>query len=218
MKKIFMLSLVVIMSICLSFANAFAGPSGKVVWNIRDVDIVIPPKAATDNCPYGDTGEWEEIFTNTIKAPKAKGLIISVSLECEVSTNSRVKPETPAVSEALVEVLVRVLVGGVVAEPGEVIFARRFQALVFKNPDNSVPALVMVTANHTVTANSFNFIVEDVPSGNRDITVEAKIIACQVNDGDQCPIHPETTVSLGKGTVVVESVKILKGKDSIPEL
>jgi len=217
MKKIFMLSLVVIMSICLSFANTFAGPSGKVVWNVRDVDIVIPMKAATENCPDGDTGEWEEIFTNTIKAPKAKDLIISVSLECEVSTNSRVKPGTPVVSEALVEVLVQVLVGDVVAEPGEVIFARRFQALVFKNPDDSVPDLVMVTANHTVTANSFNFIVEDVPKGNHDITVEAKIIACQVI-GDQCQMHPETTVSLGKGTVAVESVKILKEKDFIPEL
>jgi hypothetical protein len=68
-----------------------------------------------------------------------------------------------------------------------------------------------------VTANSFNFILEDVPRGNHDITVEAKIIACQVN-GDQCPMHPETTVFLGNGTVAVESVKILKDKDSIPEL
>ena len=217
MKKLFVLSLVVIMSICLSFANAFAGLFDKVIWNVRDVDIVIPAKAGTDKCPGGDPGEWEEIFTNTINVLMAKDLSISVSLECEVSTNNRVIEGTPVVSEALVEVLVRVLVDDVVAGPGEVIFVRRFQALVFKNPDDSVPEHVMVTANHTVTANSFNFIVEDVPPGTHDIVVESKIVACQIN-GDQCPMHPETKVSLGNGTVAVEAVKILKVTDSTPEL
>jgi hypothetical protein len=184
-----------------------------VIWNIRDVEIVIPEKAGTDKCPGGDPGQWEEISTNEIRVPEAKDLSINVSLESEVSTNNRVKPDVPALSEALVEVKVRVLVDGVEADPGEVIFARRFQALVFKNAEMPRPEHIVVTANHMVSANSFTFVAEDVPRGTHDIVVETKIVACQVI-GDECGMHPGTAVSLGNGTVTVECVEMIDDDDS----
>lgn len=206
MKKLFVLSLAVIMSISSGFANAFAESPDKVIWNIGDVKI--PP----------DSNKWENISKNTIKVPKqkTKDLVINVSLECGITTNTRVVDDkSPHKSEATVEVMVRVFVGDIIAQPEKVTFARRFQALVNRKKLLTKEENI-ITFLDTMTANSFNFIAEGVPGGTHDILVQAKVSSIQ--DGLFCGGHPKTTVSIGKGLVAVESVKIIKDKKTVPEL
>jgi hypothetical protein len=207
MKKLLVLSLAVIMLICLSFASAFAGPSSKVIWNVGEIDINI---VADGN---DEVKEEEEIFRRTIKVSDARNLIVNVSLECELKTNTLSKLDQ-LLSEADVKVMVSVLVDDEEAQPGEVTFARRFQAL--KHVPGEDPNLAMV-AIYTTGANSFNFIKEDVSPGAHDIVVQANVVVHQ-EKGIQCSMHDDTSVSILKGSVIVEGVKIIKGKDSMPEL
>jgi hypothetical protein len=201
MKKLFVLSLTIIIAICLSLANAFADECSKVIWNIDDDGIEISPEDG-----------WKDIFENNITIPpkpKNKDLIINVSLECKLVTNTlstkKMSAIVPPLSEAEAEVMVHVLVDSDEAHPGEVTFARRFQALVHKVPDDHAHTAVVVL--DTITTNSFNFIAEDVKHGDRDIVVQAKV----VSDHDvECGGHDPTSVSIGKGSLIVECVKIIE--------
>jgi len=68
---------------------------------------------------------------------------------------------------------------------------------------------------NTMSANSFNFVVADLEPGNHDITVEAKIIA----NGAAEEGEYEAMAMVGQGSVVIESVRMVKGEDylEIPE-
>lgn len=67
----------------------------------------------------------------------------------------------------------------------------------------------------TLSAHSFNFIVADLEPGNHDITVEAKIIA----NGEIDKGEFEAYGLVGQGSVIIESVRMIKGEDylDIPE-
>ncbi|UCB59009.1 MAG: hypothetical protein JSV67_01550 [Thermoplasmatales archaeon] len=67
----------------------------------------------------------------------------------------------------------------------------------------------------TLSAHSFNFVVADLGPGNHDITVEAKIIA----NGEYGNGEFEAYGLVGQGSVVIESVRMVKGEDylDIPE-
>jgi hypothetical protein len=67
----------------------------------------------------------------------------------------------------------------------------------------------------TLSANSFNFIVADLESGNHVITVEAKIIT----NGEAEQGNYQAMGLVGQGSVVIESVRMVKGEDylDIPE-
>lgn len=189
---------------CFNLLNCFADDCSKVIWNVGAVNLT--------------SGDWQDISINHIKIPpkrKGKDLIIDVSLESELKTNTL--SLMPPKSEAEVEVMVRVLVEGEIAQPDEVTFARRFQALIHNKPptpEDPPPATAhnAVTVLYTTTANSFNFIAQDVPHGDLDIVVQAKAASEQIT-GKQCPMHDQTGVSILKGSVIIECVKMIEDKD-----
>jgi hypothetical protein len=114
-----------------SFGSAFAGPSAKATSNAGDLAEVAFASAAP-------------IFTQIIHTAQQKDLLIDVSLECGLTTNTKVMSKNlkRAISEAeaIVEVWVEVDPvfvdgepierSGNLAEPGVVTFARRYQALI----------------------------------------------------------------------------------------
>jgi hypothetical protein len=67
----------------------------------------------------------------------------------------------------------------------------------------------------TMSANSFNFVVADLGPGNHIITVEAKIISNGIFGNGNF----EAKGLVGRGSVVIESVRMIKGEDylDIPE-
>jgi hypothetical protein len=77
-------------------------------------------------------------------------------------------------------------------------------------PEDSEHNAVVVL--YTTTANSFNFIAQDVPNGDLDIVVQAKVASEQIA-GDQCQMHDQTGVSILKGSVIIECVKMIEDKD-----
>ena len=67
----------------------------------------------------------------------------------------------------------------------------------------------------TLSANSFNFVVADLEPGNHVITVEAKIIT----NGEADAGSYQAMALVGQGSVVIESVRMMKVEDylDIPE-
>jgi hypothetical protein len=78
-----------------------------------------------------DAQDWTTILSNDIKTPNQKDLFIDVSLECGLYTATLVDSLAGTKDDSVAEagVLVRVLVDGFEASPGEVVFCRRSQAL-----------------------------------------------------------------------------------------
>lgn len=232
----------------LGFGNAFAATSKST-------------------CGAGDLSEVEfnsaaPIFTQTIHSASQKDLFVDVSLECGLTTNTKVmsKALQRAISEAEAYVKVWVEIdpeydddGRLVypdlddkgnpindenlAEPGVVTFARRYQGLIADFAgyvDETCYSVDTETGNVTIaedcvedemvalildtmTANSFNFIFADLEAGDHDVVVWANVdynmAGTQYTDEDLSAFAPEdisTRAYLGKGSVTVESVRLVK--------
>ncbi|MBI2852660.1 MAG: hypothetical protein HYX84_06130 [Chloroflexi bacterium] len=68
---------------------------------------------------------------------------------------------------------------------------------------------------NTLTANSFNFVVADLTPGNHEIEVQAQIRA----NGSAENGSYQAMALVGQGSVVIESVRMMKGEDylDVPE-
>lgn len=151
MRKLVGMSLAVVLTIFLAFGTAFAQASAKATAQCGELNLV--PLAAS----------YETIFTQTIKMPEQKDLIIGVSLECGLTTNTKVMSKSleKALAEAEAMVKVRVLVDPVydpdtgellnleeaLAAPGEVIFARRTQTLIAEFAGDISDCISLVDTN-----------------------------------------------------------------------
>ena len=240
MRKLFGLSLAVVLTVFLAFGSALA---------------VQPASKATAKCG-NVTGivlglDFVTIFTQDIRTPQGKDLFIDVSLECGITTNTAVmsKKLERALAESEATVMVRVLVNEKPALPGEITFANRTQTLVAEfagdfsecislvdNDGDGVPDAVVVDEEctqaeflqlilSTLNANSFNFIAEDLDAGVQTIEVQAKLIYTDregaevvvprpVLDGDVYTwTHSASNAWLGNGSVTVELVRMIEGED-----
>src|SRR6266487_241072 len=135
------------------------------------------------------TSDWQTVLANTIKTANQKDLFIGASLEVGLFTLTQAKSKNLLTDTSFAEadVEVRVLVDGVEAEPGPVVFGRRSQTLsatlegaiagcltIVTNTDGSLSIVVdpsCVTPEEiqlildTMDAASFNFVAIDVPVG-----------------------------------------------------
>ena len=163
----------------------------------------------------------------TIKMPSQKDLLISVSLECGLYTNTLVKSKggISDTSQAMGAIQVRALVDGRPADPGEVVFSRRSQTLtatlqgiignlacfpdgVF-NPD--APGCVLTEEQvglvlDTLDANGFIFALANVGVGNHNIVVQASV---QTSTSTQSG-SASAQALIGKGSLVVDDVRLIK--------
>jgi len=219
MKRVYLIGLVIFLTIAAT--NVLAEPSAKVTASVGTI------KAITT------TDGWTPILVNKIKTAENKDLFINVSLECGLTTNTQAMSRTlqRSVSKATALVAVRVWVDQTLALPGEVTFESRKQTLITefagdlsacKNsqgqviinescvPTSEMLALIL----ETMAAHSFNYILADVPSGTHTITVEAMVDYS--NNGGQIADNPATNAYIGKGSVTVESVRMIKGEDVVP--
>ena len=219
------------MSLALPFAAATVSaadtqPSAKVTAKASNVTL-LPETTAT--------GDWVTILANNIKTANQKDLFVGVSLEVGLYTRTLAKSKnmTTDSSTANGVVEVRVLVDGVAIEPGVVVFGRRSQTLsatlegaiasclsIVTNPDGTQSIVLdpdCVTPEEielileTMDAASFNFIATDVPQGTHTVSVQARIdTAGSANQGEF-----EAKATVGKGSVTVESVRLIKGEDVV---
>jgi len=198
-------------------ATAQSQPSSKVTAKVGNIAIL----DATEL-------EWTTILANNIKTPNQKDLFIDVSMECGLYTKTLVKSAgSKDTAKAEAGVYVQVLVDGVPAYPGEVVFCRRTQELTALfggimesctdlNGDGVITydectwtpeelELVLDTMN----ANSFNFILDDLTSGVHTVEVQARISSV-AEAGAGVAVAKAT---IGKGSMTVEEVRLIQNED-----
>jgi hypothetical protein len=220
MRKFMSISMVALLAIIMVFGVASAQnsqPSSKVTAQVGDIAIL-------DAKAMG----WTTVLSNNLKTANQKDLFVDVSLECGLYTKTLVKSAgKPDTAKAEAGVYVQVLVDGAPAYPGEVVFCRRTQELTALfggimqkctdlNGDGTITydectwtpeelELVLDTMN----ANSFNFVLDDLSSGVHTIAVQARIsTATEAGAG-----VADAKATIGKGSVTVESVRLIKDED-----
>jgi len=204
-------------------ADAQNQPSSKVT--AKTANITLLEKTT-------GTGAWKPLLFNTIKTANQKDLFITASLEVGLFTQTLVSSKNlqKDTSTATANVQVRVMVDGTNAEPGQVVYGRRTQTLSATLEGaiagclsitnlGGFPSIVLDTncvAPETIElildsmdAASFSFVAVDVPVGVHTVLVQARIDT--TGSADTGSYSAFGTV--GKGTVTVESVRLIKDED-----
>lgn len=173
---------------------------------------------------------WQTILSSSIRTSRQKDLVVGVSLESTLLTRGvvRSRNKTADKSMASAGIEVQVLVDGQPAYPGVVVFNKRKQELTATfqgilagclTTDSATGAVVIDAACvepeelelllDTTSANHFNFVLDDVGVGTHGIQVQARIdLSASAVAGSG-----EAKAVLGKGAVVVEEVRLVKGAD-----
>ncbi len=168
-----------------------------------------------------DSGDmdWTTILEQDIKTPNGKDLFIDVSLECGLYTLTKGKSksgdEDTSVASAMIKV--RVLVDDSPVYPAEVIFNARTQTLTVKFAGyfEEVEGELVLTEEElelildTMSANSFNFIIDDLTSGVHTIEVQAMIDTEALYEAG----YAEAKATIGNGSVTIELVRMIKDED-----
>ena len=171
---------------------------------------------------------WTTILSNTIKTANQKDLFIDVSLETGLYTQTKVRSNgNKDTSSADATIKVQVLVDGVPAYPGDVVFDYRSQTLsatlggILENCTDSngdgdidlndctlAPEEIELILD-TMAAHSFNFIMDDLGPGEHAIEVQAMIST----SGSSGAGSASANATIGNGSVTVEEVRLIKGED-----
>lgn len=171
---------------------------------------------------------WTKILETQIKTSQQKDLIIGVSLETGLFTQTLVRSKggTGDTSKAEATLKIRVTVGNRTAEPGEVTFDKRYQELMAKfggvlacsdtNGDGIVSFDECVITEeelnlilNTMAAHAFNFVIDDLGAGTHNVIVEAMV---DTNASWQLG-SASANAAVGKGSLTVEEVRLVKGAE-----
>ena len=175
-----------------------------------------------------DAHGWQTIdgLSGVMHKASWKDLVVDVSLECSLMTQTEVKSKggNKDTSKAEAGVYVQVLVDSVAMQPGAVTFCRRSQELsaVFQGLfEKCIDAEGHVILNDecleyeelnlvldTTNANAFNFVLRDLPQGNYLIEVQAMINSGTTYQNGSA----SATGMIGKGSAIVEEVRFAKTK------
>ena len=228
-KKFFGLALIVMLSFALAIPSAYAASAKATakVGNLAEVPAT--------NASVASEADWETVLQNQIKTSSQKDLFVDVSMECGLTTNTKVmsKQLQRAISDAEAAVYVRVLVDNVLAKPDYVTFAKRRQVLIAEfagdislcldeeghvdlTDPNCIQEESVALILDTLSAHAFNFIAEDVGVGVHTVTVQAKTTYNADLEDDE---YPETSAWVGKGSMTVDEVRLIQDEDvQIPEI
>ncbi len=181
------------------------------------------------------------ILSQAIKTPTGKGLFIDVSVECGLVTETRVQSKkgnkTTTTAEASVVVWVTVDGAPNYAEPGHVVFCKRTQELTATfsgllslcvDPVTGIidPACFEILQPeeiglllNTMNANSFNFYYGLELSGVHTVEVWAQIgTTTSVTGLDPGASFPYAEALIGKGSVTIDLVRLIKDEDVVIDL
>ncbi len=171
---------------------------------------------------------WSPILRTSIKTSQQKDLVIGVSLETGLFTQTLVRSKggTSDTSKAEALVQIRVRVGNRTAAPGVVTYDKRYQELMAKfggvlscsdlNGDGIVSFDECTLTEEelqlildTMAAHAFNFVLDDLGSGTHEVVVEAMVdtsASWQLGSAS-------ATAAIGKGSLTVEEVRLVKGAE-----
>jgi len=202
-------------------------PSAKATAKVGNINMVSGPTTSGRN-----DGDWTTIMRQTIKTSKQKDLIMGVSLEIGLYTETTVRSKggTKDTSTSEASVQVQVTVDGRTVEPGAVTFNRRMQQLsatlqglidgalsVDQTTGQIIIDETLLTPEEvsliqdTMSAHAFNFILADVGTGVHTVEVQARVsLAADAQAGAAV-----AKATVGKGCVTVQEVRMIKNEDII---
>ena len=206
--------------VLLALPGSAAAQSAKSTAQVANLNVL----ATTAGGPL--VTPWQTILSSTIHTSEQKDLFIGVSLESSLLTHglARSKNRVGDKTTASAGVEVQVLVDGKPAYPGTVVFNKRrqeltatFQGILSSCIDSTTGGVLLdeecVEPEEldllldTTSANHFNFVLDDVGVGDHAISVQARIdVSASAQTGSG-----EASAIIGKGSVTVEEVRLVKG-------
>jgi hypothetical protein len=207
-------------------------PAAKATAKI-DLLHVMSVAYTEDENDFAMDFDGDQILEQTIKTANGKDLFVDVSLQSAVFTATTVKSKNMQrdTSAASASVFLWVwidkddLENRRLAFPGPVVYNARTQVLTavlqgyIESVDTTtgIPNEITVAEEiglfiGTMSANSFNFVIEDLSSGTHTITVDA---ACASSALNQQGCAGATAV-IGLGSMTVEEVRMIQGEDAVP--
>lgn len=236
MKKLISLSLAILLVTMIVATGVVAqeNPNASAKATAMIKELCVFSCTHVDNPPFDIDGHCSAavpILEQTIKTAQDKDLFIDASLQSGVFTGTTVKSKNMVkdTSVAAAAVLLWVVIdegeaNEQVAYPGYPIFYNaRIQKLSATlqgeiesvNPDTGAITLgdpeVISLFIGTLSANSFNFIVQDLDSGMHKVTVYA---ACCTGGLSQQGSATAVAV-IGLGSVTVQEVRMVRGEDAV---
>ena len=225
MKKLIPIVLAVALVLALGSGIAVATndqghPSAKATAQIAKLYVLSEAFTVSDDDPGWNVSlDWtcaENILNQTIKTANQKDLIIDVSLQSGLYTETNVKSKggNKDTSAAVAAVLLRVEVDDAyVAYPGMIIFNARAQVLSATLggylEDGNVTAEEIGLIIGTLSVNSFNFIVADLDAGVHKVEVSALLVTFAASQTGSA----KAKAVIGLGSVTIEEVRMIQGED-----
>ena len=225
MKKLISLLSVVAFVATFGATPAIAGPSSKFAAEVSDITLI--PNSSSNAAP-------KTVLRTTIKTPNKKDLLIGVSLETALFTQTQVKGKGGSTDSASASATleVRVLLDGKPfdrsdlsgAFPPKVVFDRRAQTLsatlggviqscVDLNGDGIIDVATECTVTDemielildTMAAHHFNFVAANLPPGTHTLEVQVGIgVDTSAGAGSA-----SATAGVGRGSLTVEEVRAI---------
>lgn len=214
MRKSLFSLMVVVLSVSMSAAVVLADPVPSTKAAVLVGDALAPGVCGTS---------WGTIFRVEMRNSGAqKDFLIGLSGVTQLVTDTWVKSSggnaDKSEAEAIIEV--RVLVDGVEAAPGPIVFDRRKQTLIARfngicyddNGDGIVQFAECTTPEElqlildTQAAHHFNFVADDVGTGIHVIEGQA----CTGTAGSSQQGSWSAQAAFGKGSLAVEEIRLVK--------
>jgi len=234
-KKVIVIVLAVALVAMLGATGVFAqenpNASAKATAQI-DLLHVMSVAYTDDLNDFAFDFDADEILEQTIKTANGKDLFIDISLQSAVFTGTTVmsKKMERDTSNAAASVFLWVWIDkgtpdARLAFPGPVVYNARTQTLtavlqgVVELVEDDGPALNITAPEEiglfigTMSANAFNFIVDDLSSGMHTVTVDAACASSAMNQ-QGCA---NSMAVIGLGSMTIEEVRMIKGEDAVPE-
>jgi hypothetical protein len=198
--------------------SAVAGPAAKFAAQVQDLQIV--PKTS-------GTGGYTTVLTTSIKTPNQKDLLVGVSFETGLYTQTLVRSKNGSsdTESATATLKVRVLLDGQQVspdvEPDEVVYDHRLQQLsailggVIESCTVGDDGVIDVATECTVTdeeinlvldtmaAHHFNFVVRDLGPGDHAVEVQVW------GTTSASSADASAWVTVGRGALSVEEVRAI---------
>lgn len=197
------------------FANAGEVQGAKAAANVSSVALYVDKTG---------THSWDKILGTKLHTGSQKDVLIGVSLETALYTDTLVKSSggTKDTSNATAAIKIKVLVDGVEAAPGEVTYDKRSQTLsatlggYFANcVDSNLDGITDVMTEcdllpeeiqlvlDTMAAHHFNFVLANLPAGDHYIEVVTEIKGTTSSQSGSATAYG----TIGKGSLTVEEIR-----------
>lgn len=196
---------------------------------VQVADLILLPHITTARVNTKVVGEWRNLLSTTLRTSQQKDLLMRVSLEAGLYTDTAVRAKNGGEDSSMAKgtIEVRILVDGKPAQPGSIIVAERNQHLMTHfggllasctdyNDDGVITVEECLFTGEelrrvlsSLNANAFVFTLDDVGSGAHNVQVQARVTL----DSNATKGSAGAGAWIGKGTVSVEEVRLVKGTD-----